>query len=312
MAIAVSLAVRSQTAPPAIPQVSLSSDPLYATTSGDKPTMTLALSVEWPTAGAQYFKGPDSKIDDTYSNTTEYIGYYNTEACYTYNDRPTETPDSGQTAADYKRFERTGPATARKCADGFSGNFLNWATGSAIDMLRLALSGGDRYIDREDLTILQRAHIPAGDPQCLWNSTSFPAKQLQRDGGGTGTYWGAVPVAMRRAAGVNDIWVANLLNRVFFGTARGGTCGTAGVYTGNGTYTLGADVPIRAVGPIASRNETLPGDASPACATEGGTCTFSGIKEVWYGAGTSWFVAPASNSVKCSAYEVFGDPAYGV
>jgi type IV pilus assembly protein PilY1 len=299
-AIAISLAVRSQSAPPSIPAVALASDPLYASTSGDKPTLALALSVEWPTAGAQYFKGPDTTTDDTYSNDKEYLGYYDAASCYAYNDMPSETPQPGETSADYKRFDRTGRATNRMCADGFSGNFLNWASSSAIDMLRLALSGGDRYIDREDLTILQRALIPNGDPTCMWNSTSFPAKRLQRNGSGAGAYWGAVPLAMRTAAGSNDIWVANALNQIFFGTEKTGTCGAAGIYTGTGTYTLGSNVPV-AVGPITHPSQALPRDASPACATENGVCTFPGIREVWYGTGTQWAVAPASEAIVCSA-----------
>lgn len=313
VAIAVSLAVRSQTSPPSIPPVALSSDPLYATTSGDKPTMALALSVEWPTAGAQYYNKdtPFATTDDSYKTDGDaYIGYYDSESCYTYNDSPTETPLPGQTAADYKRFDRTGPATSRMCADGFSGNFLNWASSSAIDMLRLALSGGDRYIDREDMSILQRAIVPNGDPHCLWNHVSFPGKKLQRNGGSAGAYWGAVPVAMRTAAGTNDIWVANTLNQIFFGTAKGGSCGAAGVYAGDGSYTLGSTIPV-AVGPVTNGSQSLPSDASPACATEGGICKFTGTREVWYGAGTQWAVAPASAGALCS-FRVFGDPAPGI
>src|SRR5688500_18566353 len=76
VAIIVSIAVRSQTAAPSIPPVSLSSDPLFSTTSGDKPALVLGLSVEFPTAGAQYLKGPQDATDDSYSNTNEYLGYY--------------------------------------------------------------------------------------------------------------------------------------------------------------------------------------------------------------------------------------------
>ncbi|VTU33759.1 Tfp pilus assembly protein, tip-associated adhesin PilY1 [Variovorax sp. PBS-H4] len=299
MAIAVSVAVRSQTVAPAIPQVSLSSDPLYATASGDKPTMALALSVEWPTAGAQYIKGSNA-LDNSYTNTSEYLGYYDTESCYAYNDKPTETLQPSEQTTDYKRFDRTGPATSRMCADGFSGNFLNWASGSAIDMLRLSLSGGDRSIDREDLTILQRAFVPNGDPHCLWNSTSFPAKQLQRDGGGAGAYWGAIPVAMRKAAAKQDVWVANTLNQIFFGTFRGAGCGMAGVHVGNGSYTLGSNVPT-VVANFTPVFQPLPSDASPACATENGICTFSGIRQVWYGSGTQWAVAAASGPIICTS-----------
>lgn len=295
VALAISLVVHSQTAPPAIPPVALADDPLYATGTREKPTMALALSVEWPTAGAQYLGAPNSTLDTTYTPSTEYIGYYDTESCYAYNDSPTETPLASQSKADYKRFDRIGPATGRTCADAFSGNFLNWSSSSAIDMLRLALSGGDRYIDREDLTILQRAVLPDGDPQCLWNSVTFPSKIVLRNGGGTGNYWGAVPIAMRAAAGAYNIYVLNTLNKIYFGLSASGGCGGK-----NGAQRLAAEVPNR-VAPAVNVAQALPADASPACATEDVTCTFSGIKEVWYGTGTQWAVAPASDSVLCSA-----------
>lgn len=305
-ALAVSFVVNSQTSAPAFKAISLSSDPLYATTSGDKPTLALALSVEYPTVGAQYT--PGGADDNTYNNTTEYLGYYDAEACYTYNNAPTEAPATGLTAADYKRFDRVGRATNRTCSDAypnaFSGNFLNWAGNSAIDMLRLALSGGDRYIDTTDLTILQRAVIPNGDPVCMWNSTNFPAKRLLRGGGASGkAFWGAVPAAMATAAGSNDIYVGNTLNRMYFGTARGGSC------TDTSSYSLAGSSAAAAVGPITTSDKKLPSDAS-SCANEGGTCSFTGIRQVWYGADKSWKVAPVSVSTACTN-GVFGDPING-
>lgn len=62
--VAASLVVHSQTSPPSIPPIALSSDPLYVATSGDKPVMALALSVEFPTVGAQYVKNYGSNVDD--------------------------------------------------------------------------------------------------------------------------------------------------------------------------------------------------------------------------------------------------------
>ena len=290
-----------------IPPINLSSDPLYAATTVDKPTMALALSVEFPTVGAQY-------RDADYKPTNEYLGYYDAESCYQYNDKPTETPATGKTAADYKRFDPSGPATNRQCSDAFSGNFLNWASNSSIDMLRLALSGGDRYIDESGLTILQRAVLPNGDPSCFWNSGSnFPAKKLNKDGGGTGKYWGAVPAAMVSKAGSKDIFVANTLNQIYFkaGDSADGSC------TNTASYSLGApsvtagnvmESPIRT-------GTSLPADATANLCINGesGTCAFSGVKEVWYGAGSSWYVAAANNGVNCSGgcNNVFGDPIKG-
>lgn len=283
-----------------IPAISLSTVPLYGTATVDKPVIALALSVEYPTVGAQYVDQPSASTDATYSNTNEYLGYYDAEACYTYNNAPTETPATGLTTSDYKRFDRSGAATNRQCSNAFSGNFLNWATNSAIDMLRLALSGGDRYIDTANLTILQRAVIPNGDPVCMWNSTNFPAKQLRRSGG-SGNYFGAIPNSMVTDAAGSDIWIANTLNRVYFGTSATGTCGNTSAYN------LGSSGATQ-IGPITA-GVNRPNDTT-VCAGENASCAFTGIKEVWYGAGTTWKVAPASNGVSC-ANSVFGDPISG-
>lgn len=299
-----SLVAFSAGPPPSYPAVNLATDSLYSAATVDKPALALALSVEFPTVGSQYNSGvSNATTDNSYTPTREYLGYYDAESCYRYIDAPSETPASGFTASDYKRFDRIGAATSRSCTDAFSGNFLNWASNSAIDMLRLALSGGDRYIDTTDLTILQRAVIPDGDPICMWNSTNFPGKQLSRDGGGTGNYWGAVPQAMRTAAGSNDVWVANTLNRIYFGTSNTGSC------TDTSAYSLGGSKAASQIGPKIDSSANRPADAL-FCAGEGETCSFSGISEVWYGVNNSWKVAPVSEGSACTN-AVFGDPISG-
>ncbi len=45
-------------------------------------------------------------------------------------------------------------------ADKWSGNFLNWATMTRMDLLRKAMYGGLRYVDDNTATVLQRAEIP--------------------------------------------------------------------------------------------------------------------------------------------------------
>ncbi|MBG6075499.1 pilus assembly protein [Polaromonas sp. CG_9.11] len=318
--VLVATLVVGQSAPPSIPVINLSTDPLFSAAGGDKPVMALALSVEYPTVGAQYLPPvSNATTDATYSNLNEYLGYYDAESCYSYNNTPTEIPATGLSASDYKRFDRSGSAgtgtTLHMCTNAFSGNFLNWASNSAIDMLRLALSGGDRYIDTASLTILQRAVIPNGDPVCMWNSSNFPGKQLQKDGGGSGKYWGAVPTALVTQAAGSDIWVGNTLNRIYFGTGKTGGCGDTGAYI------LGTSTNSSNVGPITDSSTALPGDAV-SCASENATCSFSGVKEVWYGASITtgngkktvttnyWKVAPASNGLSCSN-NIFGDPISG-
>jgi type IV pilus assembly protein PilY1 len=339
---AISFLAISQSTPPSIPAISLAADPLYAPTVVDKPAMALALSVEFPTVGAQYVDVPNTTTDGSYSNDTEYLGYYNTESCYNYNKSPTETPVAPLVATDYRRFDRTGAAialavadtvqpfkTSRKCTDAFSGNFLNWASNSAIDMLRMALTGGDRTVDTAGtfnadgsvitypLTLLQRAVIPNGDPMCMWNSSNFPAKQLKKAGGASGAnYFGAVPNSMATAAGTNDIWVANTLNRIYFSTSATGDCSS-----GPGVYTLGG-APTSS-----SQHEPLPKKLSDlvttnkpsgivACTTgENMPCTFTGKYEVWYGAkdngNNKWYVFAASDGVTCDNATI-GDPWSGV
>ena len=318
MAMTAATAVWLVGAQASIPRIQLSSDPLYAASGGDKPALALALSVEFPTVGAQYVAAPGADTDATYANTKEYLGYYDAESCYTYNDRPTETPTSGLTATDFKRFDISGAATSRMCSNAFSGNFLNWASNSAIDMLRLALSGGDRYVDTTTLTVLQRAVIPNGDPTCMWNNGNFPAKQLQKDGSSPGKYWGAVPTAMITQAGGNDIWVANTLNRIYFGTSRTGSCGNTSAYTlGVGTATTGQTGPV--VNPFSSQKKGENDFSGALCAAQNSACNFTGIKEVLYGAAGSngnnggWITFPASDGLNCTNNMTgsFVDPAPG-
>ncbi|WP_273527988.1 PilC/PilY family type IV pilus protein [Pseudomonas sp.] len=276
MALA-SFMVVGQSGPPSIPALALATEPLFGASTNEKPAIALALSVEYPTVGAQY-------RDATYSPANEYLGYYDAEACYTYNNAPTETPRTGLTTQDYKRFDRTGAATARKCTgEQFSGNFLNWASNSAIDMLRMALSGGDRYIDEENLTVLQRAILPnaggdpGGDNPCFWNNGShFPAKQLTS----ADNYSGAVPASMRTSAGSQAIWVANKLNQIYFraGASSAGSC------TDSSGYTLGAPSTASPIGPRTNYlgdKKQNPSDSNwTLCA--GNVCTFTGVRNVLY------------------------------
>jgi type IV pilus assembly protein PilY1 len=375
---AVSLIVIGQTLPPVIPAITLSADPLYTPSSVDKPAMALVLSAEFPTMGAQY-ADPDNynsstSTDPTYSPTIEYLGYYDAESCYTYDDAGTLAP-AGQTSA-YKRFIRRGPAialsspnaanptwTSRMCwngsksytkddgtspasstttNDGFSGNFLNWASSSAIDMLRLSLTGGDRIIDTSTLTVLQRAVIPDGDPISMGNSSNFPAKQLYRTGTSRAIaatafaapsyasgvpFFGAVPSAMATAAGTNDIYVANTLNRIYFGfgTALTGnnssnfsgyTLGSAG---GSGAYQVGpianSSTTLQVTAPAYEKGATTTSNAQPAsgrtqCANKDATCSLpAGNWEVWYGKNNSsgWKVAAATGNIPCTD-AVLGNP----
>ncbi|MBY0455298.1 MAG: pilus assembly protein PilY [Burkholderiaceae bacterium] len=216
----------SQSTPvaPNIAPVTLAADPLYAQGSGQKPTLTLALSVEFPTVGGQYRGVSD------YTPDTEYIGYFDSGSCYGYNNA---------TLANDRYFQRTGPATNRKCGGtGFSGNFMNWATSSSIDILRYGLTGGDRFIDKNNLTVLQRAILQTS----FWNSGSyFPLKSISK-----AVATDAIPTSMF-STGLTTVYISNCLNQVFFSSSNStGSC-AAPTFTNS----LGAKASSGTTGPAA-------------------------------------------------------------
>ena len=280
---AVSFYAISDTTPIAI---ALSAEPLYAKGTGAKPTLSLALSVEFPTVGAQYL--------DSYTVATEYIGYFDVNSCYTYNNNADAT---------LKRFDRSGAATAHDCGGtGFSGNFMNWATGSAIDVLRLGLTGGDRIKDEENLTVLQRAVIL----NSFYNASgNFPAKTLPAN-----LVSGAVPTTLKGTF-TGDIKIANCLNRVHFGTNQTGSCDTPDANSNLGSASTSPMLPPTGYTLAGGNLNSQPyAFSNTSCANENGTCAFTGAKYVAYGVGTTWSIGIFANGTPCTN-AVFSDPKSG-
>lgn len=131
------------------PLVNLSPEPLYMNGSKAKANLTIALSVEFPTVGQTY--------RDEFDKTKEYVGYFDPKACYRH------VPGSGGVGA-YFDWQGTPNASTGSCGGGgFNGNFMNWATSSAIDILRYGLTGGNRVVDEDSgnhRTIVERAWLP--------------------------------------------------------------------------------------------------------------------------------------------------------
>jgi Tfp pilus tip-associated adhesin PilY1 len=137
---------------------------------GADPNVLFDLSIEWPTAGAAYNDQANDangdgdtsdpgecggRVDDggnevgvCYFKNKEYLGYFDSSKCYVY--------DTAQ-----GRFEPSGGAinADHECSGQWSGNFLNWATMSAIDEFRWALTGGNRYVDTTTETVLERTNV---------------------------------------------------------------------------------------------------------------------------------------------------------
>jgi type IV pilus assembly protein PilY1 len=186
--------------------IEIAQSPLYGRNQNINPNLLLSLSVEFPTVGAAYRNG-------TYSRTTEYVGYFNPGKCYTY------------TTAGY--FQIAGDADARReCSGQYSGNFMNWATSSAIDMLRFALTGGDRVIDTPTETVLQRAVLQDD----FFNSSSyFPAKILRSTS--------SSPPSKVTPFNTDTLYITSCANKVFFGnrTSSDASCGNPRNYANLGT-----------------------------------------------------------------------------
>ena len=82
-----------------------------------------------------------------------YAGYFEPTLCYSYSAQPDQEGV----------FEIIGEATNRYCdsySNAWSGNFLNWATMTRIDILRKVLFGGARSTDTASRTILERSYLP--------------------------------------------------------------------------------------------------------------------------------------------------------
>ena len=150
--------------------------------NGAEPFAMISLSVELTqqaeayTGAAQtfpngtYCPGRSGGIDYCYTHQEDYVGYFDHKKCYKYvrNSDPTgshnvQVNTGALNSSKTNYFEPSYAADARKeCnGDAFSGNFLNWASMTAIDEFRFAMTGGARITDtagNNAKTILTRAH----------------------------------------------------------------------------------------------------------------------------------------------------------
>ncbi len=127
-------------------QIDISNAPLYGGRQ-PHPNVAVTTSVEFPTVGAAYLNR------DHYSSATSYIGYFDPSKCYVF-----RNGHGGYFRPSYDAN------AAHECTNAFSGSFMNWATMSAIDEFRYAMTGGNR-VDEDgpnDGTIIQRATLPDG------------------------------------------------------------------------------------------------------------------------------------------------------
>lgn len=198
----------------AMPAVDLSVGPLAVTTQAVN--VALALSVEFPTAGAAYRTG-------TYDHTQEYLGYWDPKGCYQYGD----VSDASALTGNY--FRRVGSVDSDKyCSGGasYSGNVLNYAATSSIDLLRYALTGGNRVLDTANQTVLGRAFLPTNF-NGIRNASYFPQKEVSSSLVGLVTPQFLTPGGTTNYTGT--VYFNSCDDLLLVGNAStGGTCATPG------------------------------------------------------------------------------------
>ncbi len=196
--------------------------------SGDVSNLALALSVEFPTVGAAY----KSRGTSSYITTKKYVGYYNSNTCYRYKGTSADGyfEPAGSTNASYY-CNLTGTGT------GWSGNLMNFLNTSSVDVLRLALTGGDRFVDESSAsvttprTILQRAILPSDA------SASGGSRNTNFYAGGTNynSNWDAVTLnagtltaALTPFGSSKNVVVKACDDKIFFGDTNTGSCAAPG------------------------------------------------------------------------------------
>ncbi|MDD7805548.1 MAG: PilC/PilY family type IV pilus protein [Endozoicomonas sp. (ex Botrylloides leachii)] len=95
----------------------------------------------------------DGVLDTTYNDAFDYAGYFDNQWCYSYNTTQGYYQPSVPSIGAHMHFCNTGSGL-------WSGNFLNWATMSRIDLLREVLFGGKRFKDTKEQTVLERTFLP--------------------------------------------------------------------------------------------------------------------------------------------------------
>ena len=139
--------------------VSLPADavPPNIVTTANRPMMMLAASKDHTLFGPIYTDfediDGDGTIDTTFIPTFKYYGYFDATKCYSYSTSNNRFNPAALATVTGGRY--TCPSTSK----WWSGNFLNWATMTRVDVVRKMLYGGRRSTDTNGTTVLARANL---------------------------------------------------------------------------------------------------------------------------------------------------------
>lgn len=99
----------------------------------------------------------DGTDDFTFKPTFRYYGYFDSAKCYTYNAGWGDNRGRFEPAVASDRDSATGRLSCPRGQSYWSGNFLNWATMTRLDVVRKTLYGGFRREDTAQSTTLEMA-----------------------------------------------------------------------------------------------------------------------------------------------------------
>ncbi len=175
--------------------------------------------------------------DTTYVNEIEYSGYFDSSLCYEYDGNvfrakanavleSIATPPDASDAVEARNKELIREnyyCNLGATGELWSGNFLNWATMTRIDVVRKVLFGGFRSVDTVSTTVLERSYLPndahsfakyySGDD--LSKLTPFAGVDditlcnTTFDSSGAVSHASAAPPLLRVVEGNFSLWAAN-------------------------------------------------------------------------------------------------------
>lgn len=203
-------------------------EPFLGVGSSYPPNVLLALSVEYPTAGAAYNSttyagGADNNHipNDSFGmfwsvgegiptlskqdfETKSFIGYFDQGKCYSYAAGGYFSPVGNSDSMGY-------------CGSGYSGKALNWLTMTAIDIYRMTMTGGNRalglgtgsayvYGDRANFTSLRRAYVDIGSSRVSNGFMGMGVRRISKDLMDTNRVFPKNGVSLERDG---SLWVHN-------------------------------------------------------------------------------------------------------
>ena len=210
--------------------------------TANKPMMMLAASKDHTLFGPIYTDfediDGDDLIDITFIPTFKYYGYFDSAKCYTYasgNSRFEPARLANQTTANSKTTYSCGGAGE------WSGNFLNWATMTRLDVIRKMLYGGKRSVDTNTTaanssgTVLERTNLSKDSHSFakyyrgpdIRDFTPFTTGDLTKPTGSNATHYAGLTICNRsdqNTEGGNPVIRMAMGNYQMWATVEGKVC----------------------------------------------------------------------------------------